>query len=95
MGFSLEDMVNKIDGYHKICNNFGFSPAGSGSRVWSVKYISSAGEVLNVRNSDWVLFDSNSSMNMVAEGKAPIELKKFLLSRLSYEDLIEYACKDR
>jgi hypothetical protein len=91
MSYTLDDMFNKISAYERIQKDFGFVPAGTGVRSWSHKFINEAGEVLNVRGSDWVLYHPED--DVIAEGTVPAELKKFLLSRLSHEDLLEFAAR--
>ena len=91
MSYTLDDMFGKISAYERIQKDFGFVPAGTGVRSWSHKFINAAGEVLNVRGSDWVLYHPED--DVIAEGTAPAELKKFLLSRLSHEDLLEFAAR--
>lgn len=89
MSYNLSDMLDKIDSYRAIAKSFNFQSDGSGKTPWSIKYLAPNNEVVNLRNSDWVLFSSEDTV--IAEGKTPSELKKFLLSRMSHEELLEFA----
>ena len=91
MTFNLGDVFDKITAYEKVQRDFGFVPSGVGDRAWSHKFANAAGEVLNVRGNDWVLYSPKDGV--IAEGNTPAELKKFLLGRLSHADLLEYASK--
>ena len=89
MGYTLNDVFNKIEAYERIQKAFGFKAAGTGVRSWSHQFINAAGEVLNVRGSDWVLYHPED--NVLAEGTTPAELKKFLLSRMTRDELLAFA----
>jgi len=91
MSFTLDDVFGKIAAYDKIQKDFSFSAAGTGDRAWSHKFVNPAGELLNVRSTDWALYHTDGEV--LAEGTKPADLKRFLLSRLSHEELLEYASK--
>lgn len=81
MSFTLDDIVGKIESYEQVRKEFGFQPAGSGRIAWTHQFINEAGEVLNVRGSDWVLYHPED--DVIAEGTKPEELKRFLLGHIT------------
>ena len=87
----LGDIFDKMDAYDRIVKDFKFNAAGLGTRAWSHRYANLLGEVLEIRSSDWVVYAADGSI--IAEGVAPAELKRMFLSRLTAEELLEYAVK--
>ena len=87
----LSDVFDKMDAYDRIVKEFKFNAAGLGARAWSHRYVNLLGEALEIRSSDWVLYAADG--NIVAEGSTPAELKRLFLSRLTSEELLEYAVR--
>ena len=87
----LGDIFDKMNAYDRIVKDFKFNAAGLGARAWSHRYANPLGEVLEIRSSDWVVYAADGSI--VAEGFAPVELKRFFLGRLTSEELLEHAVK--
>ena len=78
MPFStVGDMVDRIQSYHMVTEKAGFVANGFGLKPWSHRYTGPKGHNLDIRGSDWTLYDLNG--NEMAIGTNPTELKWSLL----------------
>jgi hypothetical protein len=74
---SVGDMVDCIQAYQKVTDTAGFVANGTGTKAWSNRYTGPKGHNVDIRGSDWTLFDPNGEV--MATGKTPTELKWSLL----------------
>jgi len=80
----LGTMVDKIKGYDEVLTMFEFEHKGSGDKPWSIKHENKKGQIVEVRNSEWTLYENGKE----TVGKNPNGLKRHLLKQLSKDELI-------
>jgi len=80
----LGDMVDKIKGYDEVLTMFEFEHKGAGDKPWSIKHKNKKGQIVEVRNSEWTLYENGKE----TVGKNPNGLKRHLLKQLSKDELI-------
>ena len=81
----LGTMMDKIKGYDEVLDMFGFKHKGTGRKSWSIKHENKKGQIVEVRNSEWTLYENGKEII----GKNPNGLKRHLLKQLSKKDLID------
>lgn len=85
MGFDLADMIDKIQGYDEVLTMFEFKRKGSGTSPFSIKHENKKGQIVEVRNSEWTIYEGKKIVN----GTSPDSLKRHLLKQLSKDELID------
>jgi len=81
----LGTIVDKIVEYNEVLTMFEFKQKGNGKIPWSVKHENKKGQIVEVRGSEWTLYENDEKVI----GKSPDELKRHLLKQLSKDELIE------
>ena len=81
----LGDMMDKIKNYDNVLTMFEFEHQGPGDKPWSIKHENKKGQVVEVRNSEWTIYENGKEI----VGESPNELKRHLLKQLSKEELID------
>ncbi len=84
--WSLNDMVDKIQGYHKIMMDFGFKDAGTGDKPWSHLFEHEDGSRIEMRGSEWELWTSKGE---IKTGSGPKSLHRFLLKDTPKDKLLD------
>lgn len=84
MGFSMDEMMDKITGYDEVLTMFEFKHKGSGNKSWSIQHENKKGQIVEIRDSEWTLYENDEKVI----GKSPDELKRQLLKQLSKDELI-------
>ena len=80
----LGSMVDKMKNYDEVLTMFEFEHQGPGTKPWSIKHENKKGQIIEVRNSEWTLYENGKETT----GKGPNKLKKYLLKQLSKDELI-------
>ena len=74
---SVGDMVDRIQAYSQVTKMAGFVENGTGTKAWSHRYTGPKGHNVDIRGSDWTLYDLQGEV--MATGTTPTELKWSLL----------------
>lgn len=82
---SLGDIMDDIDGYNRLFEQFGYKAAGTGTRAWSHRYEHPCGDVVEFNAQGWDLFKGGLSHT----GRNYRDLKAMLLASCTKEQLIE------
>ena len=83
----LGTMMDSISGYEKLWAMFEFKHDGTGSEAWSHRVVNSAGDVVEFRATNWKHVTANSEVTV---GSTHKDLKKFLLSQCTREELLDF-----
>ncbi len=81
---NLEDVADNIKRYDDVLTMFEFKEKGDGIKPWSIRHENKKGQVIEVRMSDWTLYEKEKE----TVGKNPNGLKRYLLKQLSKDELI-------
>lgn len=82
---SLGSIMDSIQGYRRIFEQFSYKETGTGTRPWSARYEDAHGNVIDFNSHGWDLFMGENFYS----GRNHKELKAKLLSDCTKEQLIK------
>ena len=88
---SLDSIFDKIVGYEDTLKENGYINNGSGKLPWSTNYKHENGTSIDVRGSDWTMYDTTGSV--ITSGRNHIDLKRNFLSTKTKDELIDLLLK--
>ena len=83
----LGTMMDSVSGYEKLWTMFEFKADGTGSEAWSHRVVNSAGDAVEFRATNWTHIAVDGE---VTGGSTHKDLKKFLLSQCTREELLDF-----